>query len=90
MRKVKRPITSTASTVARATGRRPSVFPAHLHSTPEEWRAVKRQEWREVQAALARFMYGAAYAPAWAELHKLTVLANQIEDMVMAEGWVAW
>lgn len=90
MAKRDRRVTSTSSVVARATGRRPSVFPPHLQSTPEEWRALKRQEWREVQAALQRFTYGCAFVPGSAELYKLAQLAGQIEDMLMAEGWVAW
>ena len=33
-------------------------FPAHLNTTPEEWRALKRTEWREVRQALDRFYHG--------------------------------
>lgn len=73
-----------------ARGRRRPAFPAHLQSTPEEWRALKRQEWREVMAALERFDFGSAYVPMSAERYKLRQLAWQIQDAVMAEGWVAW
>ena len=76
--------------VAQARGRRRSVFPAHLRSTPTEWRALKRQEWLEVMQALGRYNHGSAYAPAGDALYKLEHLARQIREALDAPGWVVW
>ena len=73
------------------TGARPHIFPPHLGvKTPEEWRALKRQEWREVMHALQRYQYGAAYTPAGTTLYKAASLLQQIEEAVNADGWIAW
>jgi len=79
-----------ASVIRKATGPRRRVFPAHLSSTPDEWRTQKRQEWREVMAALDRYGFGSGYAPEQAAHWRLMKLATQIEEAVDAEGWVAW
>lgn len=76
--------------VRQAKARPKSVFPPHLQSAPDEWRAKKRQEWREVMFALDRFAYGSAYVPAQAPLYELARLAHQIKEAVDADGWVAW
>ena len=66
-------------------------FPAHLRmETPEEWRALKRTEWREVRQALDRFAYGSAYVPAYSALYSLGRLAQQITEAIEAPNWIAW
>ena len=79
---------ATAST-ARATARRRSVFPAHLASTPAEWRAIKLSEWLEVTQALDRYRYGSSFTPAQAQLYNLGRLSRQITEALLGE-WVAW
>ena len=73
-----------------AKGRKRCVFPPHLQSTPEAWRDLKRQEWREVMAALERFRYGSAFTPEANAQYRLWRLSQQIADAVNAKGWVAW
>ena len=65
-------------------------FPAHLSSTPEEWRALKRTEWREVRQALERFYHGSAYVPAQSPLYQMGKLAEQITEAIEAPDWIAW
>jgi len=65
-------------------------FPAHLSTTPEEWRALKRTEWREVRQALNRFYYGSAYVPAASALYKLGQLAEEVTEAIEAPDWIAW
>lgn len=79
--------TKKKATAARA-DRRP--FPAHLSSTPEEWRALKRTEWREVVQALQRYYHGSAYAPSGNALYHLGILAQQITEAIEAPDWIAW
>lgn len=74
---------------ATARGPRRPTFPPHLQTTPEAWRALKRQEWREVQAAFARFCYGCAFVPGHAEVWKMGQLVEQIEGLLQGD-WVAW
>jgi hypothetical protein len=67
------------------------VFPADLaRSTPEEWRELKRQEWREVMLALETYEFGSGFTPAQAALDRLLLLARQIDQAVTAADWVAW
>jgi hypothetical protein len=73
----------------RARGPRPPRFPAHLAMSPDEWRALKRQEWKEVESAFRRFQYGSAYVPGQAELWKLGALVSQMSVLLEGE-WVAW
>lgn len=74
-----------------ARGPRPSKFPAHLRmQTPEEWRALKRTEWREVTQALERYAYGCGYTPANAALYHLKKLAQQITEAIESPDWIAW
>ena len=75
---------------ATATGARRREFPAHLASTPDEWRALKRQEWREVMSAFQRFQYGAAYVPEQAPLYKVWRILQQITEAMEQPDWVAW
>lgn len=66
-------------------------FPAHLDvDTPEEWRALKRTEWKEVMQALERYGYGAAYTPAHSALYHLEKLAQQIDEALQVDKWIAW
>jgi len=65
-------------------------FPAHLGSTPEEWRGLKRTEWREVVQAMERFNHGSAYIPAYSPFWKMQELARQVTEAIEAEGWIAW
>lgn len=66
-------------------------FPVHLSvESPEEWRALKRTEWREVRQALERYSQGSAYTPAGPALYKLQRLADQLTEALEAEGWIAW
>lgn len=65
-------------------------FPAHLSSSPEEWRALKRTEWREVTQALDRFYHGSAYVPGQSPLYKIGLLARQISEAIEAPDWIAW
>jgi hypothetical protein len=88
VRKLTRRDSPTAAK-ATATARRQSVFPAHLSSSPEEWRRIKRTEWMEVMQALDRYRFGAAYTPANAALWHLGRLAQQVED-ALDRDWVAW
>lgn len=88
-KKALRPRPRATTSLARATSRRPSVFPAHLHSTADEWRRVKRGEWLEVEFALQRYLYGAAYVPATTELDKLQRLALQVSEALKGD-WTAW
>jgi hypothetical protein len=68
-----------------------SRFPAHLRvDTPEEWRALKRTEWREVMQALERYGYGAAFTPAAAALWEVQKAAQQVREAIEADGWIAW
>lgn len=78
------------ATVRQATGPRRSEFPKHLQTTPDEWRATKRQEWREVHQALQRFHYGAAYVPCQAQLWKLSRLVEQVTEELERTDWKAW
>ena len=84
-----RPRPRVGTSLAYVTSRGPSVFPAHLQSTPEAWRALKRQEWLEVTQALDRFRYGSAFAPAQQQLWTLGLLAEQISE-ALGGDWVAW
>jgi hypothetical protein len=79
-----------AQHIRKAKGAKPRVFPAHLATTPEDWRALKQQEWREVLAALQRYQYGSAYVPAQAELWKLHQLVEAITKQIEPPDWVAW
>lgn len=72
-----------------ATSRRPSVFPAHLSSTPQEWRNLKRTEWKEVMQAISRYQHGCAYAPAGNALYHLGKLAQQIDEALEGD-WIVW
>lgn len=83
-----KPRRATTST-ARATARRRSVFPPHLSSSPDEWRALKRQEWLSVAHALDRFRYGAAYVPAGRQVWEISQLADQITEAMQGD-WIAW
>lgn len=66
-------------------------FPAHLSmDTPEEWRSLKRTQWREVRQAIERYNYGSAYTPAHSALYDLQRLSNQITDAIEADSWIAW
>ena len=76
--------------VLKGKARRPTVFPAHLGTTPQAWRAVKRQEWLEVIQALDRFMYGSAYVPARGALYTLSKEAERITKAMEQANWVAW
>jgi len=76
--------------VAKAAGPRRREFPAHLQSTPKKWRALKRQEWREVMAAFRQFQYGAAYVPAGPMLYKITRLLQEMEEEMNRKDWIAW
>ena len=78
------------ASVARAAVRRQSAFPAHLQTTPDEWRALKRTEWREVMHAIDRYTYGAAYCPSDAALYHLGRLARQIQEALEPPDWIAW
>jgi hypothetical protein len=73
-----------------AKGRKRRVFPTNLERTPEAWRDFKRQEWREVMAALERFRYGSAYTPEQDAQYRLWKLSIQIDEAVNAKGWIAW
>lgn len=86
---MKQAISKTSKTVRSARGRRPSVFPAHLHTTSDAWRDLKRQEWREVMAALERYNYGSAYTPEQAALYQVQKLSLQVEE-ALSMNWVAW
>jgi hypothetical protein len=65
-------------------------FPAHLHTSPEEWRALKRTEWREVRQAMERFYHGSAYIPAQSAFHKMGPLMGQVTEAIEAPDWIAW
>lgn len=68
-----------------------SRFPAHLRvDTPEEWRALKRMEWRQVTQALERFNCGCHYTPANDALYEIQKLSQQITEVIEADGWIAW
>ena len=81
---------ASRSKVARAVVRKPSTFPRHLSSTPEEWRALKRTEWRAVMHALDRYGYGSAYVPGGSELYFLQKAARRISEAIEAADWIAW
>lgn len=88
-------ITGTTKTkrtaVARGRVMPKRTFPAHLSmDTPEEWRSLKRTQWREVMQALDRYNYGSAYTPSQSPLHDLQRLARQVTEAIEAEGWIAW
>jgi hypothetical protein len=74
----------------KALGRKRSVFPAHLQTTPQEWRALKRQEWRDTMHALGIYEYGCAYTPASRQLWQLRKLVTQISEELERDDWVAW
>lgn len=77
--------------IARAEVARKRQFPSHLGvDTPEEWRAVKRTEWREVTQALERYYHGSAYTPAQSAFYKLGSLVEQVTEAIEAPDWVAW
>ena len=65
-------------------------FPAHLNTTPDEWRALKRTEWREVTQALYRFYHGSAFTPAQPAQHKMRMLVDQVTEAIEAFDWIAW
>jgi hypothetical protein len=65
-------------------------FPAHLGATPEEWRALKRTEWREVTQAIERYNLGSAYTPVHSALWNIQRLAQQITEAIEAPDWIAW
>lgn len=66
-------------------------FPAHLRvKDPEEWRNIKRSEWREVTQAIERYTLGSAYTPAYSALYDIQRLTRQLTEALEAEGWVAW
>ena len=68
-----------------------SRFPAHLSvDTPEEWRGLKRMQWRQVTQALERFQYGSAYVPACNVLYDVQRLAQQVTEAIEADDWIAW
>lgn len=68
-----------------------SKFPAHLRvDTPEEWRALKRMEWRQVTQALERFNCGSYYTPTNEVLYEVQKLSQQITAAIEADGWIAW
>ena len=64
-------------------------FPQHLHSTPDEWRQKKRQEWKLVMNALQDFEWGAGYVPVTADLYQLSRLARRIAEDLEGD-WIAW
>lgn len=79
------------TSIARGRAIPKSRFPAHLRvDTPEEWRGLKRKEWREVTQALERYHWGSAYCPAGDALYHLQRLAMQITAAMEAEDWIAW
>ena len=80
---------ATASTAGRVARRR-SEFPAHLGTTPKEWRALKRTEWREVMQAIARYELGSAFCPAGNALYHLGKLAYQVDEALKPNDWIAW
>lgn len=84
----KKPVRRKAYIEARETPKRE--FPAHLNTTPAEWRALKRTEWREVEQALARFQYGSAYTPSQAAQYALLKAAHQVTEAIEAPDWIAW
>lgn len=66
-------------------------FPAHLRvDTPEEWRALKRMEWRQVTQALQRYSCGSYYTPTNDALYEIQKLAEQVTEAIEADGWIAW
>lgn len=77
--------------IARGRAMPKSRFPAHLRvDTPEEWRGLKRMEWREVTQALERFQYGSAYVPSYGVLYEIQKLVMQMTQSMEAEDWIAW
>lgn len=76
--------------IRRGKAQKPSVFPAHLGGTPEDWRALKRTQWLEVMQALDRFMYGSAYVPARAALWTLVQEAERVTEAMKQKDWIAW
>jgi len=78
------------SHIKQGTAAKPRKFPVHLAATPEEWRALKRQQWREVMAAIERYQWGAGYTPGQTELWHLGRLANQITEQLEPADWIAW
>jgi hypothetical protein len=65
-------------------------FPAHLSATPDEWRALKRTEWREVTQAIERYNLGSAYTPSHSALWNIQRLAQQITEALEDPEWIAW
>lgn len=77
--------------VARGRAMPKSRFPAHLRvDTPEEWRALKRTEWRQVTQALERFNYGSHYTPTSTVLYEIQRLTQQATAAIEADDWIAW
>ena len=78
------------SDYAKGHGRKPSVFPAHLRvKSVDEWRDLKRTEWRAVEQALARYVYGSAYAPAGEALYQIGKLAEQVRE-ALDDNFICW
>ena len=66
-------------------------FPAHLRcDTQDEWRALKRTEWREVVQAVERYNYGSAYTPAYGALYEMQRAMRQVTEAIEAPDWIAW
>lgn len=61
----------------------------HLRMSIEDWRAKKRQEWRQVLNALDLFTYGCAYTPAGNDLYEMQKAADRVKES-MEEDWVCW
>lgn len=87
---MKKKRTTNKKSLVRAEALPKRQFPAHLNTTPEEWRALKRTEWREVMQALHRFYLGCAFTPSQPALHRVNVAADQVSEALEAEGWIAW
>ena len=79
-----------APKVAISTPPRAPKFPAHLGTSPAEWRGLKRTEWREVRQAIERYQHGCAYAPGGAQLYRIQQLVLQISESIETEDWVCW
>lgn len=66
-------------------------FPGYLATeTPEQWRVLKRKQWRAVQTAYQDFKTGCAFTPAYPDkVEEIERLLAEIEDLLRGR-WVSW
>lgn len=69
--------------------RKRSVTEKNIGMAIEDWRAKKRQEWKEVVRALDRFRFGCAYTPISDEVYHMDRAVARANE-AMSEDWICW